>query len=252
MRTSKNYFLPLVFGACLVAGLTLGFVGARQNSAAGRSALPGTPVFSLPTPPSNQLNILVIGVEQTQQPQTRLLSIWLVIVSRVSSEVRLLPIYPPASRAGAGGYSSAHLPVWVDSRSLAAVLSAELLAGQDYLWNEVLLLDRFAMVRMLELLGGGALQGGLLDQAAAVIALPAPWEEPQESLRTQAGVLANLCANMSSYSLLLGLDGLVTLPASHLQTSLDEHELLAEWERFVDAGLHAQCEFPLQRLASEQ
>ncbi|MEK6256940.1 MAG: hypothetical protein N2C13_06465, partial [Chloroflexota bacterium] len=201
----KHVIYPLIFVSFFVGGLAMGFT---YTPAQGANLAPASDASAFAMQPEvkkteEQLNVLVIGVDEVGKTETRLRSIWLILVPPGGGELVFMPIYPqPASTTNAL-YASAHEPLIVDSRSPASATIIRVLAEQGTWWNEVVVADEIGILEMLNLLGG--VEGyrpelaGLLSTEGA----PMAWENPQMALANQASLFKGICGRSSSFASLL-------------------------------------------------
>ena len=137
----RQVAFTLIFVAFFSAGLGMGFSYTPAKSApmVAAPSLSERQVETIQL--SEQLNVLVIGVEEVGATETRLKSIWLILVPPGSGDLTFMPIYPqPAGMAGEA-YAEPHEPIMVDARSVESATIIRLLADQNTWWHEVVLVE---------------------------------------------------------------------------------------------------------------
>lgn len=205
----------------------MGFSYTPVKSApmAGAPSLAGQPVETIQL--SEQLNVLVIGVEEVGAAETRLKSIWLILVPPGSGDLTFMPIYPQPAGMAAEVYAAPHEPVMVDARSVESATIIRLLADQNTWWHEVVLVDEAGLASMLKLLGGLDMYSEPLAGVVDANGAPKAWEQPQTALANQTALLMSICGQSNSFAQLLLPGAFMRPDTAHFQTSSNHVDLFA-------------------------
>lgn len=176
---------------------------------------------------TEQLNVLVIGVEEVGAAETRLKSIWLILVPPNGGELTFLPIYPQAARSSIEVYAKPHEPLWVDARSVESATIIRLLAEQKTWWHEVVLVDEAGLASMLELLGGVDLYTETLAGVISINAAPNAWEQPQAALASQTALFKDICGQSIAFAQMLDPGAFLLPDSGHFKTSSNHVDLFS-------------------------
>lgn len=239
----KHLAYPTIFGSFFAAGLAMGFAYLPTASAPGPE-LAIAPSYELQdAQPREQLNVLLIGVEEVGSPETRLMSIWLVVIPPDGRELTFMPIYPQAASAQDQSYASPHEPVWVDARTPASATVVRLLAEQGTWWDETALMDETGLMLLLDLLGGA---GSYYQELSVLLSAGAPraWDNPQAALAAQSVLLRTICERSSSFGGLLNPGSFIPPSPAHFLTSANEVDLFAELFKLSTSITGFGCQFP--------
>ncbi len=197
--------LLLVPGVCLVVALAATFSNWDSRIARVKLMQAGLaqtgPIMGLELPensPSSapgtgQRNMLIILVDQVAQRGSHLEGVWLAAQLPHRPQVTLLPLYPQATleTSNSGGIPVEEFGLQPGGVPVPGFLEA--IRKKDFKWDALLLVDRVALARFIELAGGMETTRGRLDGALAVAKLPAASESLQEALRGQAVLASELC-----------------------------------------------------------
>jgi hypothetical protein len=239
------YTLLVVLG--LSIGLWIGFSigGFGREKLFGDSGETTEKLFFGP----NQDAFLVVGVDHIS-PQAELVSLWFVAYLPDQPLVTLVPLYPGSSGAWPEG-QQVLLEVFslgADSRPNRQFLEA--VDKQFNLrWNGYVLLDQFAMIQIIDFLGGVDLGEGLENGATVVGRLPPPSQDRQGSLQSQARLLAALCDRISPDQVKNDLDVIQKLIPTFLITDLDLEKVTTNWLRLAASTPPVRCKFPTIEVA---
>jgi hypothetical protein len=233
----------LLYLAIFAIFITIGVLGGQSlgNSLLLQANLAGS--LQSTAPPevaTGQQNLLVIGVDQFNQAQPRLLSAWLLIYFPNKPILTLLPVYPDASGDQATNQQF----------ESAFSLSLNREPGQRFLqtlrqrvwWSHYLVLDEAGFQTGLDALANGASTGETITQ---VNYLTDPQQNPQEALEAQVLLLSQACEQAGQSLPVLDYVGLLEQTSSHMKSNLNPGELEALWQSLADLGNGLSCEFPL-------
>jgi len=199
---------------------------------------------------SRQRNLLVIGVDDLASPHPNLESVWLVIYMPGFPRFMLLPVYPSLPGADDSSQLLAQLFQFDDMKSPEpAFLDA--LEEKGLWWTGYLILDRIALIDVIEFLGGAG-EFSALDGANTVANLPKAMDDPQQAFTSQVKLFQELCSNVARLSeedhwRLLHLFGLIP---DHAISNLDLEQVSSEWQDLLKHAGEVACEFPSLSQAS--
>ena len=195
-----------------------------------------------------QQNILVIGIDKLQSPRPQLESIWLVLYFTDTPHLTLMPIYPafPANETASNTENIAiehSYEMSTDHKPSEKLFNT--LKDKKFWWNGYLVLDKTAMIKLIDFITHS--QGGLSgypSAAKAIASLPLARENPQDALYEQTRLIQELCntaaqqPNSSEVSL---LDQIIS---DHVVSDLDLQKIISEWQIRLTQNDHLTCEFP--------
>ncbi len=236
-----------IFLACLVLGLAAGFYfkDSGEIPPTPTHILTPTPTSIAPTFPlsSNQLNVLVIGVDRINA-QARLISVWMVILLHDDSEITFMPFYPtPAEHTS------------IDNARLLEAFQLDPtgkpdseflnLFGASYLMRGYIVLDEIAMIEMVDFLGG--LEPGVSQQIGAVTIgdMPLPWVDPFAAYEAQNELLSALCEKAIQLSTTTEVGDLLSLIPKHVYSDLPVLEIVEELRGYANRQQPLRCNFPM-------
>ena len=239
----KELAYPTIFGAFFIAGLSMGFSYIPASSAPGFELETVQSVEAKNFLPREQINVLLIGVEHVGSEETRLMSMWLILIPPDGNELTFMPIYPQTASSADQIYASPHEPIWVDARTPESATNTRLLAEQGTWWDEVALLDEIGMALVLDMLGG---IDSYREELSSMISEGAAraWENPQASLAAQTALLKRICDNSSSFGLLLSLGTFELPPSTHFLSSTNRVDLFIELYKLSSSINGFRCQFP--------
>jgi hypothetical protein len=241
-------FLPV---ACLATTLVLVVSAAAQRLARARTARP-VPVEALAAPVDNptqapgarQQNTLVILVDQLAPKGSHLEGVWLAAWLPNRPKVTLLPLYPSAALEAT---DPAGLPVELfglapDGAPAPSFLDA--IRTKDFRWDNLMVVDRVALARFIEMAGGVDVADKRLDGAMAVAKLPSAAESRQEALRSQAALATELCRMAPQiFPAYLQADRFNEIKG-HVYTDPEFGQIVAGLAELRDDGGSLSCELP--------
>lgn len=216
-----------LFRAFLLLGLLTGiFLASLTVSAA--------PISS-PTQGNGQQNFLFAIVENAQDENSPLLALWLAATTLDGGEISWMPIYPQPLNESNATFADAHDPVWVSPQNLDFWQSLSLLREQGMWWDEIIVLDSFALLRLTQLL-----EIENFDQAVST------WMEPQAALHQNVSLIQQVCAQSARFNNPTALDQLLLLTAepAHLRTTLSSFEFISLWDKLAARQFELSCNHP--------
>lgn len=241
MRPQNRYVFPIVFGVFLILGISIGYLitGAPQPPSP-------PPQTSIPTKVAsqNQTNILIVGVEQVNQAETRLLSMWLYISQTNAAHIILLPLYPGSRLNTNLVYAIPHQSVFLNSQSTDTAAETPIIASQNTWWDDLILIDKVGLLEVMDLLGGVEQYAVPLGNILGLNDFPLPWEQPIEVLHYQKALLEQVCSSTANFFQAESPDDLIIPSAEHLQSTLSYQELFVEWQRITNPEAELICEIP--------
>ncbi len=216
-----------LFRSFLLLGLLTGiFLGSLSASASP---------WPSPTPSNGQKNFLLAVVEDAQENNSPLLALWFAATTLDNGEIYWMPIYPQPLNVSNATFADAHDPVRVIPQDLDFWQSLGLLREQSMWWDEIIVLDRFALASLTQLL-----QIENFDQAVST------WIEPQAALHQNVTLIQYVCAQSAQFNNRTTLDQLLLLTAepAHLRTTLSSFELISLWDKLAARQFELSCKHP--------
>ena len=215
-----------LFRAFLLLGLLTGiFLGSLTVSAAPSST---------PIPSNGQQNFLFAVVEDAQE-NSPLLTLWLAATTLDSGEIYWMPIYPQPLNESNAAFADAHDPIWVPSQDLGFWQGLGLLREQGMWWDEIIVMDSFALTSLTQLL-----QIENFDKAIST------WMEPQAALHQNVSLIQQVCAQSAQFNNPTALDQLLLLTAepAHLNSTLSSFEFISLWDKLASRQFDLSCNHP--------
>lgn len=238
MRLKPDYKIIIIFTIFLISGFLTAFNQPRidfENAGERES-------YQFPfSYGDDNLDLLVILVEQVNQPQTKALGIWLISFPETSSNITLQPIYPTSIGGEMNVYSVPHEPLVVNSLNESSATNLQLLRDIYITWDEVLIIDPIGVIEVLDMVGGAELYVQYLSGALSLNQFATTWLDPQGAIHYQGQLLENLCTNGQSYSeWLSGVQ--FALPSSdHFKTTFFDLDIFTLIQRLVAPASNLQC-----------
>jgi hypothetical protein len=244
-----KYTLLAAFAA---ATMLLALLWARLPSRPAISAAPASAgVAPLVRPANGQSNLLVVLVDRLDSRQPRLLSVWLLGRLPALPQVAFMPIFParpqasPAQPTGeATATTAANLPA-VFTPNAAGGLPEDFVAAlrqRGLWWDNYIILDQPALVRLVDLLGGVELDGRWLD-GRQVGALDPEAVDPQTAWSFNMQLMQQVCVQASRLSRKSAAEA-TTEFAGLVQSDLPTERLQATLRGLQAGG--TVCNFPTE------
>jgi hypothetical protein len=228
--------LLLIIG--LAAGIWLGYNFADRKLGE-QSPIPTETLY-----PTNkdQRSLLVIGVDQLNSSNPQLRGVWYVAYFPNKAEINLVPLYP-----------AIYEPYRADNNDVAAAfqlnrsgdLSPKFLAALDTIYDLTLgvpvLFDDFALISLIELLGGVEINGRVIKDKSVVTDIPTALDNVDDALTGQATLLNALCHRAAHQKRLWQPSDLRAIIPNHLRTNFDIDQALADWASLNAIGPEIKC-----------
>jgi len=220
------------------------------------AAIP-TPVVVIPTlvegsQPVQQNNILLIGVDDLEEPAPRLESAWLVLYLAQAPHFTLMQIYP-AKTSGSGDASSPEVDLaslfQSDSHGSPGPDFFSELKTRGLWWSGYIILDRFALAEAIDLIAdvsGVGVNQALSPGSAAVARVPFAWHDPQGAYQGQVELIQKLCtAALDLHPNHIGrLEDFFLLFDRHIMSDIGREQLAAEMVGMLVHENRITCELP--------
>ncbi len=236
----KNGCLGLLFSVFLI----LGVIVAKMIS----DGMDTPPTLPTPTPtavspaPKSQIPVfLVIGVNQFSSNQTYLESAWLISITPEMADglnklnIILVGIYPVTpemvSNPDLGYLANTHAPIPIDLQNIDSLSSMALFTGYETSWDEVIVLDEYAMNGIIHL---GDRNAAHQIPTPSPNLFTKPWDSPAASFEMQSGILENLCNNPHAYLQFQTLQDILSLYPNHLQSTMEASKLSNLWQVYTN------------------
>jgi hypothetical protein len=234
MKVFRWLIFILIFTLCLIAGFNLGSIWQQDSEEVTQIA--NTPhVFDSPDT-GNQHNILIIGIDQINNPKPSIHGLWLLIYYRDTPQIDLIPIFPSIQEGEilqdqtlAGSFA-------ISSSGDIQQKFWEHLQWRNILWHNYVLLDENALneiTRLVQL--PNARDSGLLVS----------WEQDSiAAVTNQSRLLDAVCHRFEPWNLPEDITPMVTQLTPHLMTDISSDQIIADWRLMLSFGEKLHCEFP--------
>ena len=251
----RKILYPVIFISFFLGGIALAFaptpsaassLDVSYSSISAPAVMEAKAVSELESNASSlsqQLNILMVGVDEVGITQTRLRSLWLVMVPPGGGPVTFMPIYPQPAGMGED-YSQPHNPIIVDARFPESATIVRILADQGTWWDEVILFDETGMLSVLDILGGAKEYAPQLVKILASQGGAMAWDDPQSALQHQTNMLKQLCSMSSSFHSSISPEIFGIPDDSHLKISSNKIDLMSELFVINASIISFGCQFP--------
>ncbi len=235
-RINLNCLL-LIIG--LAIGIWLGYNFASQKL---NVLISGPPITPYPTN-RDQRSLLVVGVDQLSAPEPLLKAVWYIAYLPDKPEINVVPLYP-----------AIYEPFRAKNNELAAAfeitrsgeLSPSFFSALETIYGltsgEPVLLDDFALISLIDLLGGVEINGHVIKGKNAVLSIPIPLVNLDDAFAGQATLLNGLCLRAPTLKRRWQPPDLRMMIPDHLRTEFDIDQGLADWVSLNAIGSPLNCE----------
>jgi hypothetical protein len=208
-----------LFKAFLLLGLMMGiFLGSLTASASPSSESP-----------NQQKNFLIALVENAEDETTPLLALWLAASHLESGEINWMPIYPKSLDESPSSTIS-NEPILLNPQDMQAIKNSPLLQEEAIWWDAVIVLDRFALTQIIQLLP---------NQDSNLAA-------GQTTLYEQVIFIQQICEHSNQFNNPEALNKILSLnnQPAHLNSTLGSFEIIAYWDKLSNNQFELICKHP--------
>lgn len=202
----------------------------------------------LPSLPDGERILLLVGVDQINSQQPKLVSVWLLTYYLDNQPIQLLPIYPgesdPTSQMESELVDTFSIQYKKGSAQLDPAFLTTLFAN-NYWISGYLVLDNIATGQIIDLIGGLPNGQNQLDGAGIIQDLPDSGEQPLNALHQQTYLFGQACQTLAQLTQQPDLSQIVTLIPDHIFTDPQPHRLLSEINLLFSTPSLVRCEFPV-------
>ena len=203
----------------------------------------------IPSLPDGERILLLVGVDQIDNKQPQLVSLWLLTYYLNNQPIQLLPIYP-----GINGRADQFEDELLNAFSIlpgdgAAQLNPtflQLLKDHNYWLSGYLILDTEATAQIIDMFGGLSNDHKLRSGKEIMQALPDSEEQPQSALYQQTNLFEQACLILSQLPRQPDWSQILRLLPDHIITDLQPYQLLAEIQMLASNPTLVHCEFPIR------
>ncbi len=193
----------------------------------------------------DQRSILIVGVDRVGTTQARLQAIWFAAYRPEYPVLTLLPLYPASHLSDP---EQARLLEEAFTLDIAGELHPNFLntvkAEFNLSWQVVLLVDDFAMMSLVDFMGGVVLDSAPINGITAIGNIPPAWEDPGGALQGQIELLKALCHQISLDDQDRNPESLHQLLPGHLRTQpATLAQLQSDWLAMLLLGSEIHCDF---------
>lgn len=234
----RNFFFALAFLVSLYIGFSIGKIikEGQDDYLAVQSQTASYPYPSLMT----EKTILIAGVETLETPRSVLESAWLLSYQEDIMELKLTPLYPVAETAHLFEYLGPHPPIMVSTENLDEFKTLPVLTGQGVSWDDVILIDEYALNMIIETTSAVP---NLASPKKVAQTLEKAWIDPDKTLAQQKNIITYLCSHPKPFGNLESIQNLLNLIPNHIHTTLTEDYLLSQWQFLTNSGFPLECNF---------
>ncbi len=235
-RFSLPFYLILFFGG-LVFGIGLGiYFGGGELP----EIIPQIPNKQTPTPViSGQQSLLIVGVDRINLSPARLQGVWYVAYLPTSPVVTLIPLYPTVNqRLNKKLEENFELE---RSNRLGREFTEVLYDSYNFDWDTQILLDDFAMIAFIDLLGGIKMANELQNGSKIVGEIPSPSANPQQALDGQIAVIRGLCEGTNRLETSMDLSKISATTTLHLAMQVDLETAYTAFSDLLATGPSLTC-----------
>lgn len=222
-------------------------IGLRVGSAVYRHK--GTqPVLEktstqIPKLANGQRSLLLIGIDQIDATEPRLISAWLIIYAPTYQPFTFVNIYPSGAPGEASGSNTLAKTFRLTKDHHLDANFLKVLADRNIWWSGYIVLDEVATAKTIEYIGNIENTPHPINGQNVVKGLPHPWENAQAALIGQAGLLQDICWKVFQLSQFPNLNELYNQVNGHLITDLDIKLVIDEWQSLALSSSRS-CQFP--------
>ena len=239
MKLVRILYLFFVFSLALFAGFQAGdrlnIMGVLFHSPIDETAIPGVTI-----PDNDQFNLLIIGADDSKNPDARLESIWLIAHADNTSRVTLIPVFPSHENP-------------VQNLVLAEKFSLEhgkpsnefwqAMQKTNLWWKGYIITDMSATINLIDMMGGIKVQDRLLDGVQAVSSIP-PWEsDPLMAVEYQMLLFKGVC-NQIADNQKINLKTANELISVSMRSNKKVNEAFTNWSSQTELHGKLICSFP--------
>ena len=183
----------LFFSSVLATALLMGYK-------AGKTIDPLDEIFSnqidtsmMPSaaiPDNDQFNLLVIGVDDINNVEVQLESIWLAAHAEDSNQITLIPVFPLSDDPDQNTVLSDSFSIEQDRPGEAFWIEMK---KKNFWWKGYIIGDKDSAIRLIDSLGGIDMQSQHMDGLQAVNSIPSWKDESQISIHQQRIFFDSIC-----------------------------------------------------------
>lgn len=248
---NPRLIIPIVFLTFLITGVWTGVRHSMANSSPLSFAPTSLVTGEMPTLDNGQRNILLIAVDNLKQSKPRLEAIWMVTYSPSQTSVNLWPVYPTTAQGQVSLDSEIAQAFSINQQEGVTSISQNLfdiLTSRNFWWSGYLLLDRYAMGKVIDLIGGIVIDDNVMSGNDILKTLVHTVKDPNLAFHQQSIILNQTCKAALTPGLSLEQNLIPALESDHFATNMDTNLIMSEWQMMVDNSQDWTCDFPLTNL----
>jgi hypothetical protein len=227
--------------ACFILALITGFrTGATINpveKVMKRSVeIDSTP--GVPIPANDQFNWLFIGVDDVQNKDAKLQSIWILAFPKSSNRLNLIPVFPSEDNPVQNLILSEafHLNNGHPSQEFWDAMKET-----DTWWTDHIIREKSEIIMLIDSLGGIEVNGEYFNGDQALSKIPRWRNDPQNAVRQQKMIFEGICGQISKIHS-LGTKSEIFLGSMNL--SQNTAAFIRQWDAMILANKSLDCNFP--------
>lgn len=191
-------------------------------------------------PNNNQFNILIIGVDDMDQPDANLESIWLAAHTENSLKITFIPVFPSPDDPDhnltlADTFNLDHgkpgKEFWDEMRKT------------NFWWKGYLIGDRSTLIKIIDVVEGARTNGHEMNSTIAVSNITSWKDDPWIAINHQKLFLESICKGISSHQS-LNLKEINEILSSDFRSSAQTKIFLAGWTARAISNDQFTCTFP--------
>lgn len=233
----KNTFFFFLFVGSLFVGI---FIGRLMSVGRAGYEVNATQTAAAPVDPAHI--VLIAGVDNLAGPESTLQSAWLAFYEQGSPQFVFIPLYPVNNYPSLHTYLIPHSPIRINPNDLENLKTLEVFVLQNAIWDDVILMDGQALDQIVTLTNGESSSSP--NPANFAANLKNPWEDPQTALHQQANIYQFLCDHTAPFAEWNNIDKLLGLLGQHITSSLEQREIMVQWQWLSNQSFSIDCRFP--------
>jgi len=189
-----------------------------------------------------QQNILLVLVDRldggSQPPNLK--GVWLVAYLPSSPFVTLMPLYPEALQGGAAEDANLENLFNFSPDGGPESQFLEALRAKDIRWDNYIVVDEFALLDMVDFMGGIELEQGYITDSSVVAWLTLSSKQPYG----QAALAGALCHKTAELLRTSQPDEVLERLSGHFYSDFGVSYIFSKWEEMSKFSISFTCEFP--------
>jgi hypothetical protein len=159
-------------------------------------------------------------------------------------KISLIPLFPESTSIPVDLSLEIANEISLDEQGLPEEAFFEMLTRANYWWSGYVLMDQFAMISIIDSLGGIDLGDGTHNGALTIGNLPIASVDPGAAVTAQSTLLSKICALILTHDAAIAVEDVLSLFPRHIRSDRTSLDLKSIWQTIITAEQQFSCSFP--------